>query len=174
MSEEIEVLHGEKCPMCLKDTLTLRQMEREVPFFGNVIIFSMTCEDEKCGYHQSDVESEEEKGPIKCSFKVESEEDMKVRVIKSSSATIKIGRVGNIEPGSASNGYVTNIEGILNRMKKTLENVRDSADDNTERKKAKNHIKKLTKVIWGQDSIDIKIEDPSGNSAIVSEKAEYK
>ncbi|MCF7871549.1 ZPR1 zinc finger domain-containing protein [Candidatus Woesearchaeota archaeon] len=169
-----EVLEGEHCPFCNKKTLTLRQAEREVPFFGNLIIFSMDCENEDCGYHKADVEASESKGPVKASFEVTCEEDLKVRVVKSSSATIKIAHVGSIEPGEASNGYVTNIEGILNRMKVQVEKIRDNTDDDSEKKKAKNIIKKLTKVMMGSEKIKITLDDPTGNSAIISEKTEFK
>ncbi|MCF7866932.1 ZPR1 zinc finger domain-containing protein [Candidatus Woesearchaeota archaeon] len=171
---EMEVLEGEHCPFCNKKTLTLRQAEREVPFFGNLIIFSMDCENDDCGYHKADVEAAESKSPIKASIEVSSEEDLRVRVVKSSTATIKIAHVGSIEPGETSNGYVTNIEGILNRMKVQVEKVRDSTDDDAEKKKAKNIIKKLTKVMMGSEKITISLEDPNGNSAIISEKTVIK
>ena len=112
--------------------------------------------------------------PVKISFEVSSEEDLKVRVIKSSNATIKIPHVGSIEPGEASNGYITNIEGILNRIKKQVEFARDNAEDDADKKKAKNIIKKLTKVIMGSEKLMITLDDPSGNSAIISEKAVRK
>ncbi|MFT4261292.1 MAG: ZPR1 zinc finger domain-containing protein [Candidatus Woesearchaeota archaeon] len=169
-----EVLEGERCPFCLKNTLTLRQAERDVPYFGKLILFSMNCEDENCDYFVSDVEAEESKGKVKCSFTVESEDDLKVRVIKSSTAKITIPRITTIEPTDNSSGYVTNIEGILNRVKKQIENVRDTSDDNAEKKKAKNLIKKLTKILWGQESITISLEDPHGNSSIISEKTVFK
>jgi len=169
-----EVIEGELCPFCNQKTLTLRQVEREVPYFGKLIIFSMECQNEECGYHKADVESEEQKKPIKCSFEVSSEDDLKVRVVKSSSATVKISHVGTIEPGEASNGYVTNIEGILNRMKKQVEFVRDNAEDDAEKKKAKNIVKKLTKVLMGTEKVTITLDDPSGNSAIISEKVVKK
>ena len=175
MSEDepnIEVLHGEKCPMCGKDTLTLTDMERDIPFFGVVAIFSMTCQ--SCHYHKADVEAAESNDPVRFDFLVNSEEDMSVRVIKSSHATIKFGRIGKIESGEASNGYVSNIEGLLNRLKKQVEFLRDSSDDKADQKKAKNHLKKLQKVIWGQEELKIVLEDKTGNSAIISEKAEKK
>jgi len=171
---QLEEIEGEFCPFCNKKTLTLRQSEREVPYFGKLIIFSMDCENEECNYHKADVEAEEDKTPIKCSFEVTSEEDLKVRVIKSSNATVKISHVGSIEPGPASNGYVTNIEGIINRMKKQIEIVRDTAEDESDRKKAKNILKKLTKVLMGFESLTISLDDPSGNSAIISEKTVIK
>jgi zinc finger protein len=170
----IDVLEGEICPFCRKKTLTLRQAEREIPYFGNVLIFSMDCEDGECGYHKADVESTENRSPVRHSLQVESEDDLRVRVVKSSFATIKIPHIGSIEPGEASNGYVTNVEGIISRIKKQVEFLRENAEEDSEKKKAKNMLKKINKVLWGQEKITINLDDPTGNSAIISEKVVKK
>jgi len=94
-----------------------------------------------------------------------------VRVIRSSHGVVKIPRVGSIEPGPNAEGFITNIEGLIMRFKKQVEHLRDSAEDTAEKKKAKNLLKKLQKVLWGEEKLKVIIEDPSGNSAIVSEKA---
>jgi zinc finger protein len=160
---------GETCPFCHEKKLTLRESEMEIPYFGLVHLFSMDCGN--CSYHKADVESDEEKEPCKFVLEIDSEDDMKIRVVKSSNATIKFGLLGSIEPGEASNGYITNVEGLLNRFKTQVENLRDDAEEDEDRKKAKNMIKKLTRVIWGQEKLKLTIEDPSGNSAIISDKA---
>jgi len=167
-----DILEGQPCPMCGKKTLTLMETERDVPYFGKVFVFSMNCT--SCEFHKADVETDNSGKPVKVTYEVSSEEDMKVRVIKSSSATVKIPRITTIEPGEASNGYVTNIEGIFNRVKKQIEDVKESSDDKDEQKKAKNLLKKIRKIMWGEESIKITIEDPNGNSAIISEKTEVK
>ena len=57
-------------------------------------------------------------------------------------------------------------------MVKQLEIIRDNDEEEEEsRKKAKNMIKKLHRVIWGQEKQKLIIEDPTGNSAIISDKA---
>jgi zinc finger protein len=175
MTEEpnINIVTGEPCPFCHENTLTLRQAERDIPYFGNVIIFSMDCD--SCKYHKADLEVEEGIGkPVKYSLTIESEEDLKIRVIKSASATIKIPHIGSIEPGDTANGYVTNIEGVLNRLKYQVENFKENSDDEEEKKKAKNILKKLQRIMWGQEKIKITLEDPTGNSAIISDKVEKK
>ena len=166
---QIDVIENEKCPICGANTLTLTEMERDVPYFGPLAIFSMDCS--SCKYHKADVEALEEHEPAKFVVEVENDEDLKIRVIKSSFALIKIAHVGSIEPGETSNGYITNVEGILNRMKRQVESIRDTSDDPSDVKKAKNIIKKLQKVLWGQEKIKITLEDPTGNSAIISDKA---
>jgi zinc finger protein len=168
---EPTLLKGEICPACNKKTLSLYEAKQEIPFFGSAFIFSMDCDNEECKYHKADIELENNSGPIKIEFDITCEEDMKVRVVKSAEATVKLPRIMNIEPGPASNGYVTNIEGILNRVKRMLEQTKESSDDNDDIKKCKNMIKKIQDVMWGHDTLKITIEDPTGNSAIVSEKS---
>ena len=167
---EPESASGETCPLCHKKTLALMEKETEVPYFGRIFLFSMTCSN--CRYHKSDVEAAEKKEPCRYTFEINNEDDMKVRVVKSSEAVVKIPHITAITPGPASQGFVTNIEGILNRVKYQIETVRDTAEDDADRKKAKNLLKKLMKIMWGQEKQKIIIEDPSGNSAIISDKAE--
>jgi zinc finger protein len=168
-AENISQLPGQPCPMCSQNALTLTEFPRDIPFFGQVFVFSMSCKN--CHYHKSDVEPAEQREPAKYTIEVSGEEDMKIRVVKSSVATVKIPRITTISSGPAANGYVTNIEGLFNRVKKILEHMRDEAEEKSDRKKAKNMLKKIQDVMWGRDSIKITIEDPSGNSAIISDKA---
>ena len=67
--------------------------------------------------------------------------------------------------------YITNVEGVLNRIKSAMEFLRDDAEDDEDKKKAKNALKKLQRIMWGQEPAVLTIEDPEGNSAIISEKA---
>lgn len=165
----MEELTGQQCPFCKKNELTLMEDRREIPFFGPVYLYSMTCG--ACKFHKADVEAESTQDPVRYTLDIESEEDMKIRVVKSSQATIKIPRIATITPGPASNGYVTNVEGVLNRLLNEIKDAKDNAEEDEERKKAKRLIKKLQRVIWGQEKLRMTIEDPSGNSAIISERA---
>ena len=157
------------CPLCSQKTLILTEREIEVPYFGKVYLFSMTCNN--CKYHKADVEAIEQKEPVKYEFEISSEEDMKVRVVKSSEAIVKLPHLAEITPGPASQGYVTNIEGILNRVKYQIEAAKEMEEDETAKKKAKNMLKKITRITWGQERQKLIIEDPSGNSAIISDRA---
>lgn len=166
----MEKLEKQPCPFCHKKNLTLTQEETDIPFFGKTFIFAMDCSN--CKYHKSDVESAELKDPVKITFTIENQKDLNVRVVKSSSATIKIPQMRmDVRPGPASDGYVTNIEGILGRFEKILEEERDVSEEDDVKKHAKNLLKKLRKVKWGDIPLKIIIEDPSGNSAIISDKA---
>lgn len=166
---KVDKIEGEVCPMCRQKTLTLMEEETEVPYFGKLFVFSMSCSN--CKYHKADVESAEQKEPVKYVFEVSSDKDMNTRVIKSSEAIVKIPRIATISPGPASEGYITNIEGLFERVKEIIDSSKDSDDDKEDRKKAKNLLKKITRIMWGKEKIKITIEDPSGNSAIISDKA---
>jgi zinc finger protein len=162
-------LKDQPCPVCNQKKLALTEAETEVPYFGKLFVFSMTCEN--CKYHKSDVEAAEQREPCKYVFEVSGKEDLQIRVIKSSEATVKFERVGSIEPGPASEGYVTNVEGLIQRIKEQIEKVRDLEEDEDAKKKAKNLVKRLQNVLWGSERLKLTLEDPSGNSAIISEKA---
>lgn len=162
-------IDNEPCPICREKTLVLTEREEDIPYFGNVYIFSMTCT--SCKFHKADVECTDEKEPARYSLDVASEQDMKVRVVKSSQAVIKVPHVATIEPGIAAQGYVTNVEGIINRIKSQVEALKEDAEDEEAQKKARTLIKKLNRVAWGEEKIKLIIEDPSGNSAIISDKA---
>ncbi len=165
----MEEVKNQLCPMCGKKAMTLTEDDIDVPYFDKLYVFSMTCLN--CKYHKADVEAVETKEPCKFTFEVNGEKDLKVRVVKSANATVKIPHIMTIDPGPAASGYVTNIEGILNRVKYAIETAREDAEDNSAKKKAKNMLKKINKVIWGKEKLKIIIEDPSGNSAIISDKA---
>ncbi len=167
--ENVSAILGETCPVCGKKTLSLAEREDDIPYFGKVALFSMTCSG--CKFHKADVESVEHRDPVKISIEVSGEKDMSIRVVKSSQATVKIPYIADIEPGEASNGYVTNVEGLLNRVKHQVEVIRDTEEDPAAVKKAKNIIKKINGVVWGDEKARIIIDDPSGNSAIISDKA---
>ena len=163
----VEVIKNQICPTCHEKTLTLTEKDMEVPYFGTCFLFSMECS--SCEYRMSDVEFEKKAKHKKHSIEIDSEEDLKIRVVKSSSAVIKIPRFVEITPGAMSEGYVSNIEGVLLRFRKVLESQKEKDDPKT-RKNIKNKLKKLQKIMWGREKATLIIEDKTGNSAIISEK----
>ncbi|MBI2671074.1 ZPR1 zinc finger domain-containing protein [Candidatus Woesearchaeota archaeon] len=165
----MEKIEKQKCPVCLTNNLTLTQEEMDIPYFGRAYLFSMQCNN--CNYKKSDVEGEEQKEPVRITFEINSENDMNVRVVKSSEATIKIPQLRmSVEGGPNGEGYVSNIEGVLDRFKKIIEGERDTSEDAAVKKTAKNLLKKLWKVKMGDIPVKIIIEDSTGNSAIISKK----
>jgi len=161
-------LKGQECPICHKKTLTLREEEMDIPHFGKVFIFSMICDE--CGYRKADVEPAEEGEPAKYTLEVDSDKDMSIKIIKAGDATVKIPYITTIEPGPAGEGYITNVEGLLNRVKDAIEAAAEAEEDAADKKKARKLVKKINKIILGREKTKIIIEDPSGHSAIISDK----
>lgn len=163
-------LKNQLCNFCGEKKLTLKEDVIEIPYFGRVYVLSMECS--ACNYRKSDVEPAERKEPCKYTLEVNSEDDLNIKIVKSGEATVKIPHVITIESGPASNGYITNVEGLLERVKKQIQSAGESEDDPSAKKKAKNLIKKLGKVLVGREKLKIIIEDPSGHSVIISDKAQ--
>jgi len=169
----MEELKNQLCSFCKKKTLTLIEQEKEIPHFGKVYLFSMSCS--SCKFHKADVEAAESKEPSKYTITIDNKKDMDIKVVKSSEATVKIPNLRlSIEPGPASIGYITNVEGIITRFEDVIKDQRD--DDEEEdlkiKKAAKNLLKKLWKVKLGDMPVKLVIEDSSGNSVIISPKAQ--
>jgi len=163
-------LKNQKCTFCGENKLTLREDEVEIPHFGRVFVLSMDCS--ACNYRKSDIEPAESKEPCKYTFEVNSEDDLNVKIVKSGDATVKIPHVITMEPGPASSGYITNVEGLIEKVKKIVEDSVEGEEDSSAKKKAKNINKKLGKVLVGREKLKIIIEDPTGHSVIVSDKAQ--
>ncbi len=168
--DNMSELTGQKCTFCGADKLTLKEDEIEIPHFGRVFVLTMECS--ACNYRKSDVEPAESKQPCKYTLEVNCEADLNIKIVKSADATIKIPHVITIEPGPAAEGYVSNIESLIERVKKQIQSAAESEDDSSAKKKAKNLMKKLGKVLVGREKLKIIIEDPSGHSVIVSDKAQ--
>ena len=100
-----------------------------------------------------------------------SEDDLNIKIVKSGEAVLKIPHIITVEPGPVSEGYITNVEGVIERVKKMIQSSVEGEEDESLRKKAKNMIKKLNKVVLGRETLKIIIEDQSGHSAIISDKA---
>ena len=161
-----------KCPACGNNSLNVVLIENRIPYFGKVVISSSVCE--ICGYKLNDVFSVETKEPLEYKLFVESEEDLMARVVKSSSATVIIPELGlKIEPGPLSQGYVSNVEGVLRRIEDVFRGQL-AVLEGKKKEKMKNLLGKLEKMIEGKKKFILIIKDPLGNSAIISQKAKKR
>ncbi len=173
--DKINTIEGQECPVCHEKKCRLTEMERHIPFGSRnipVLVFSMTCSN--CRYHKADVEFAEQQAPSKCTFEVSGEKDLNTMVVRSGEGTVKVPHIVTIEGGPTSNGYITTVEGLLKRVKGIIELRKENSEDEQEKKKAKNLLKKLTRIMWGQEKCRIIIEDKTGNSDILSGKTERK
>jgi zinc finger protein len=101
-------------------------------------------------------------------------DDLDARVIRSSSGTIRVPELGvNIEPGFASESYISNVEGVLDRIEGVVRFATGSAKEagNEESTRIGEQIlENISLARIGQFPLTIILEDPLGNSAIASEK----
>src|SRR3989344_4195209 len=102
----MDTLDNQICPICHKNALVLTEDDVDVPYFGKAFLFSMKCN--SCGYFMSDVEAEQIKEPLRYAIEIDHEDDMKIRIVKSSNATVKVKELKmTMEPGTSSIGFVT-------------------------------------------------------------------
>lgn len=166
MSYDETVMPGRCCPCCRSDTVNIKQTEYNIDHFGVVLMGVTICQ--KCGYKHSDLISLEKREPILVRAKISSFADLDIKVIKSGTATITIPEVGaTITPGTYGEGFVTNVEGILQRVEDALNFMLSSADDKTLRK-GERILKRLRSSRESKPCFTLIIEDPLGNSGLVS------
>lgn len=157
------------CPACEKVGLEVAFHIHRIPYFGEVMENIIFCS--SCGYRHADVVTLETKEPTRCTLKVESEEDMLIRVVRSGSARIEIPELGiKITPGLNSEGYVSNVEGVLERIEDVLA-MMGSWKGGKKGEMAGKLLTRIKKIKTGKETVRLIIEDSAGNSAIISDKA---
>ena len=153
------------CPACGLEGLEIREIPYDIPGFGTTLLITMYCPN--CGFRHRDVLCLEFGEPKRYEFIVESPEDLKVRVIRSSSATIRIPELGIlIEPGPASEGFISNVEGVLDRAEAVVAMMSRLAETPEEKAKASEILAKIWDAREGRLRFTLIIEDPLGNSLI--------
>lgn len=158
------------CPICgCKDSMIVITKTENIPYFGEIMESTAKCHD--CGYKHSDIMCLEQKEPVKYTLNV-NKSNLNARVIKSQSATISIPELGlKVEPGPRSQGYVSNIEGVLNRFHDAVITAMNLVEDEQSQKNASNILKEIEKVKDGENTVTMVIEDPFGHSMIIHEDA---
>lgn len=160
-----------KCPACgIEGVAKSIMKEIEIPHFGKVMETTIQCP--SCGFKHSDIIALEQNDPAKYVLEI-NKNNLSIRIVRSQSATVMIPEVGvKVEPGPKSEGYVTNVEGVLTRfedaVKKAL-NLFDDEESQINGKKALNQIQELKK---GNGTATLIILDPFGQSNVVSENVE--
>lgn len=159
------------CPVCSAEMQFCWETQ-DIPHFGEAMLIAGVC---GCGFRHSDTILLTQKEPARSTLPVETVEDLDARVIRSSSGTIRVPELGiDIEPGFASESYISNVEGVLERIEGVVSFATRSAREaeNLESTmKGEEILEKIELARKGQYPLTLIIEDPLGNSAIVSEKA---
>ena len=160
-----------KCPACgIEGVAKSIMKEIEIPHFGKVLETTLLCP--SCGFRHSDVIALEQNDPAKYVLEI-NKNNLSVRVVRSQSATVSIPEVGvKVEPGPKSEGYVTNVEGMLTRFEDAVKKALNLFEDSESQVNAKNTLKHIQELKKGNGTATLIILDPFGQSNIVSEKAQ--
>ncbi|MEN6573351.1 ZPR1 zinc finger domain-containing protein [Methanobacterium aggregans] len=161
------------CPVCRsKGTLKVTSKTEEIPYFGEILESTVQCS--QCGYKHSDTICLDQKEPVRYTLKVH-KEMMNARIVKSPSATVTIPELGlKVEPGPKSQGYVSNVEGVLNRFEEAVVRALKMSEEETIRENALRILEDIVKVKSGEKSATIILEDPFGHSMIDHKEAEHR
>lgn len=159
------------CPACGGSGVELRTVTHEIAFFGEVVESILRCD--TCGYRTSNTLIAEQSEPTRHELAIDGD-GLSARVIRSTSCTVRVPDLGvTIEPATASDAYITNVEGILQRIESVLGQVRRSGDED-QVAKAEDLQDRLHAMADGEETFELILEDPLGNSAIVHDDVEER
>ena len=160
------------CPECLEDdALMMLAMSSEIPYFGEHTQITVICE--SCGWKHTDFIPSDGERPGYSSLIVDNAEKCSARVVRSSSCTIRIPELDlEVSPGGSSSGFVSNIEGVINRFEDAIGSIiRGSADDETVLNASLELSQGLRKMKNGESQFLIELLDPRGRSQIIHDEA---
>ena len=160
-----------KCPACGIEGVAKSIMKQlEVPHFGEVMETTIQCP--SCGFKHSDIIALEQNDPATYVLEI-NKNTLSVRVVRSQSATVIIPEIGvKVEPGPKSEGYVTNVEGVLIRFESAVKKALNLFDDEKSQKNAQDTFDSIQELKNGNTTATLIILDPFGQSNIVSDKVE--
>jgi zinc finger protein len=146
---------------------------KKIPYLKEVVITTIMCGN--CDYKYSDVMITSQDKPMEYKIKVNCLDDLTIRVIRSSTATIELLELGiKIEPASAADAFISNIEGVLVRTYDAIENVKRFSDEPEKIKKSEELLEKINGLRNGEGEVTLIIQDPMGNSGILSDMVEKR
>lgn len=163
------------CPMCrATGTLALLTTTVNVPYFGDGLETTLRCG--ACGFRHADFMILGQKDPVRLTFRAADEAALSVRVIRANSGTIRIPELGFVaEPTQLSESFVSNVEGVLERAKEVLLTALGwHREDAQRRALLEVYLQRLDDFANARAPFTLIIDDPLGNSAIVSEAVERR
>jgi len=167
----VETLMDAPCPICGKRSLVYRAEELDLPYFGKCLQTTIICKN--CGFRHADVMMLEVHEPMEYKVKIKDEKDLYIKVVRSTSGTLMIPEIGaKLEPGPLSEAFITNVEGVLNRFVNIL--VQLMHDTPEKKDDVLEILRKIGYIKHGRMEATLIIQDPLGNSAIISEKTEKR
>ena len=165
------------CIICGYDEgLSMLAHTEEIAYFGEHTQVTLTCNG--CGWRQTDfIPAEAREGSCQ-TFRIDSTEDLQVRVIRGSACTVRLLELDlEARPGSHSPGYVSNVEGVLNRFQDVIDMVgREAAIEGNDT--AIFDLAELTQAMIeireGRRQATLEFLDPHGHSMILAENVQTR
>ena len=171
MQSRIEV----PCAHCgAEGSLTMLTLSSEIPYFGEHTQITILCD--HCGWKHTDFIPSEGMKPGYWSLELDSIDKLTSRIVRSSSCTIRIPQLDlEVTPGGSSSGFISNIEGVINRFENVVGTIIRSTSDSDELiQKAKQIQEDLNIAKYGERSFQIVLLDPRGRSQIIHDEAESR
>ncbi len=154
------------CPSCEEGTLNVRSVLYSIPFFNELAMFSMDCPE--CNFSHSDVFSAEQRKPARFTLEVNDPSLLRARVVRSGSGTIRLPDFGiDVEPGPAAESFITNVEGVLIRVKSVVQTAIGFADNPEEKVRGIEILVSIDRALEGDIPFSLIMEDPVGVSGII-------
>lgn len=147
-------------------------MERlDLAYFDEVLQLTYACE--SCGFRRTDLHITKQEDPMRHRLEISQPEDLAARVVRSASGHFEIPELDiRAEPGQAADSFVTNAEGLLDRCISAIETALRGTESDDKRERAERLLAKADRLREVEETWTIVMEDPLGNSAILSEKVE--
>ncbi len=145
------------CPICnAQNGLILNVHTSEIPYFGEHTEMTIICNE--CGWRHTDFIPSEGKKPSVWSLVIDNSELMTTRVVRSSS------------------GYISNVEGVLNRFSDAISMIqrgaiRDGQEGKEKVESCQELIDRISRVKNGKETVELLLLDPNGHSQILHESA---
>ena len=151
----------------------------EIPYFGEHTQVTVLCN--ACGWRQTDFIPAEGRKPGASTLVISEPEHLHSRVVRSSSCTVRIVELDlEVKPGSASTGYVSNVEGVIDRFMDVIIMVtRQAYAEDAEMSDIKKLQEMHTTLLELKEdpipnSITLELLDPNGHSQILHADAELR
>ena len=165
------------CPVCQEEgEVNMMTHIDEIPYFGEHTQVTIMCN--ACGWRQSDFIPAEGKKPGGCSLIINKPEHIRSRVVRSSSCTVRIKELDlEVKPGSSSTGYVSNVEGVIDRFMDVIVMVtRQAYVEDSDMSDIKTLEKMHTTLLELKEDpiptpVTLEFLDPNGHSQILHEDA---
>lgn len=109
------------CPSCESEgSMKLLSLSSEIPYFGEHTQITIICD--SCGMRQTDFIPSEERGALAYTLSIENLEHLNARVVRGASGTLRIPELDlEVSPGNQATGYVSNVEGVINRFRDIIQ-----------------------------------------------------